>query len=94
MDTPYQDRQSFSHVTGLLSLSSAEVSDPGSLTLNIIQQVSIKFWWHFILSEKRNNNFQSLFIGRSWSQEIGSLKSKQDERTIFQETEWAQGDMQ
>ncbi|CAL8993709.1 unnamed protein product [Prunus brigantina] len=38
MDTPYQDRQSFSHVTGLLSLSSAEVSDPGSLTLNIIQQ--------------------------------------------------------
>nr|XP_028951882.1 65-kDa microtubule-associated protein 8-like isoform X3 [Malus domestica] len=38
MDTPYKDRQSFSHVTGLLSLSSAEVSDPGSLTLNIIQQ--------------------------------------------------------
>ncbi|KAM2334195.1 hypothetical protein ACFXTH_011775 [Malus domestica] len=38
MDTPYKDRQSFSHVTGLLSLSSAEVSDPGSLTLHIIQQ--------------------------------------------------------
>ncbi|CAK7336179.1 unnamed protein product [Dovyalis caffra] len=38
MDTPYKDRHSFSNVTGLLSLSSAEVSDPGSLALNIIQQ--------------------------------------------------------
>ncbi|KAJ9176197.1 hypothetical protein P3X46_011536 [Hevea brasiliensis] len=38
MDTPSEDRRLFSHVTGLLSVSSAEVSDPGSLTLNIIQQ--------------------------------------------------------
>jgi len=39
MDTPYRDRQSFSHVINLLSASSAEVSDPGSLTLEIVQQV-------------------------------------------------------
>ncbi|KAI5595690.1 hypothetical protein POPTR_003G173300v4 [Populus trichocarpa] len=38
MDTPYKDRHSFSNVTALLSLTSAEVSDHGSLTLNIIQQ--------------------------------------------------------
>ncbi|EEF47478.1 PLE, putative [Ricinus communis] len=38
MGTPYGDRRQFSHVTGLLSLSSSEVSNPGSLTLNIIQQ--------------------------------------------------------
>ncbi|KAF9686197.1 hypothetical protein SADUNF_Sadunf03G0133500 [Salix dunnii] len=38
MDTPYKDRRSFSNVTDLLSLSPAEVSGHGSLTLNIIQQ--------------------------------------------------------
>ncbi|KAL6188210.1 hypothetical protein ACLB2K_039603 [Fragaria x ananassa] len=38
MDTPYKDRHLFFHVTSLLSVSSAEVSDPGSLTQNIIQQ--------------------------------------------------------
>ncbi|KAJ6388179.1 hypothetical protein OIU77_026700 [Salix suchowensis] len=38
MGTPYKDRHSFSNVTDLLSLSSAEVSGHGSLTLNIIQQ--------------------------------------------------------
>ncbi|KAL6186341.1 hypothetical protein ACLB2K_042461 [Fragaria x ananassa] len=38
MDTPYKDRHLFFHVTGLLSVSSAELSDPGSLTQNIIQQ--------------------------------------------------------
>lgn len=40
MDTPYEDRQWFSHVTVLLSVSSAEISTPGSLTLDTIQQVS------------------------------------------------------
>ncbi|XP_022775652.1 65-kDa microtubule-associated protein 8-like [Durio zibethinus] len=39
MDTPYGDRYLFSHIIDLLSVSSAEVSDPGSLTLEIIQQV-------------------------------------------------------
>ncbi|XP_021629952.1 65-kDa microtubule-associated protein 8 isoform X2 [Manihot esculenta] len=38
MGTPYEDRRLFSHVTGLLPVSSDEVSDPGSLTLNIMQQ--------------------------------------------------------
>lgn len=38
MDTPYSDRRKFSHVTSLLSVSSAEVSEPGSLTHNIIEQ--------------------------------------------------------
>ncbi|CAJ1851878.1 unnamed protein product [Sphenostylis stenocarpa] len=38
MDTPYNERHSFSHVINLLSLSSAEVTDPGSLTLEIVQQ--------------------------------------------------------
>ncbi|KAH8522498.1 hypothetical protein H0E87_003222 [Populus deltoides] len=38
MDTPYKDCHSFSNVTDLLFLSSDEVSGPGSLALNIIQQ--------------------------------------------------------
>ncbi|XVE92139.1 hypothetical protein REPUB_Repub01dG0071300 [Reevesia pubescens] len=38
MDAPYGDRYLFSHIIDLLSVSSAEVSDPGSLTLDIIQQ--------------------------------------------------------
>ncbi|KDP26794.1 hypothetical protein JCGZ_17952 [Jatropha curcas] len=38
MDAPYADRRLFSHVTRLLSVSSAEVSDAASLTLIIIQQ--------------------------------------------------------
>ncbi|KAI4336589.1 hypothetical protein L6164_015099 [Bauhinia variegata] len=38
MDTPYDERQPFSHVINLLSVSSEEVSEPGSLTLDIIQQ--------------------------------------------------------
>lgn len=42
MDTPYEDRQLFSHVTKLLSVSSAEISNPGSLTLDTIKQVSVR----------------------------------------------------
>ncbi|KAF8040893.1 hypothetical protein BT93_B2957 [Corymbia citriodora subsp. variegata] len=38
MDTPYEDRQLSSHVTYMISVTPAEVSGPGSLTLNIIQQ--------------------------------------------------------
>ncbi|KAE9607979.1 putative microtubule-associated protein, MAP65/Ase1/PRC1 [Lupinus albus] len=38
MDTPYTDRQPFSHVINLLSVSSEEVSEPGSLTLEIVRQ--------------------------------------------------------
>ncbi|KAJ0038763.1 hypothetical protein Pint_23717 [Pistacia integerrima] len=39
MDAPYSDRRQFSHVTNLVSFSSAEVSDSGSLTHNMIEQV-------------------------------------------------------
>ncbi|KAK6930824.1 hypothetical protein RJ641_002617 [Dillenia turbinata] len=38
MDTPDKDRRKFSHVTNLLSISPAEVSNPGSLTAHMIQQ--------------------------------------------------------
>ncbi|KAF7839566.1 65-kDa microtubule-associated protein 8 [Senna tora] len=38
MDTPYDDRKSFSHITGLLLVSSLDVLDAGSLSLDIIQQ--------------------------------------------------------
>lgn len=38
MDTPREDQKPFSHVINLLSCSPAEVSDPGSLTIEIIQQ--------------------------------------------------------
>ncbi|KAM7251846.1 hypothetical protein ACFE04_023729 [Oxalis oulophora] len=38
MDAPYEDRHKFSSVIRLISSSSAEVSDPGSLTLHKIQQ--------------------------------------------------------
>ncbi|KAG7020140.1 65-kDa microtubule-associated protein 8, partial [Cucurbita argyrosperma subsp. argyrosperma] len=39
MDSPYGDRRLFSHVIRLLSVSSPEISDPGSLALCIIEQV-------------------------------------------------------
>ncbi|XP_022726346.1 65-kDa microtubule-associated protein 8-like [Durio zibethinus] len=38
MDTSYGDRYLFSNIIDLLSVPSAEASDPGSLTLDIIQQ--------------------------------------------------------
>ncbi|XP_023002839.1 65-kDa microtubule-associated protein 8-like isoform X1 [Cucurbita maxima] len=38
MDSPYGDRRLFSHVIRLLSVSSPEISDPGSLALYIIEQ--------------------------------------------------------
>ncbi|KAG5605113.1 hypothetical protein H5410_026605 [Solanum commersonii] len=38
MDTPQKDRARFSNVTALISLSSKDISTPGSLTLDIIQQ--------------------------------------------------------
>ncbi|KAI3467698.1 hypothetical protein Pfo_024361 [Paulownia fortunei] len=38
MDTPYEDCQQFLRVTSLLSVASAEISTPGSLTLDIVQQ--------------------------------------------------------
>ncbi|XP_021899615.1 65-kDa microtubule-associated protein 8 isoform X3 [Carica papaya] len=43
MNTPFEDRQPFSHVTNLLSISSTEVSYPGSLTINKIQQADAEF---------------------------------------------------
>ncbi|KAK4413217.1 microtubule-associated protein 8 [Sesamum alatum] len=38
MDTPYEDRQQFLHVTSLSSMVSAEISTPGSLTPDIVLQ--------------------------------------------------------
>lgn len=38
MDTPYEDRQLFSHVMEMSLLSPAEVNDSGRLTLHIIEQ--------------------------------------------------------
>ncbi|KAF8369410.1 hypothetical protein HHK36_032580 [Tetracentron sinense] len=38
MDTSYEDRRLFSHVTALISVSATEISSPGSLTVDIIQQ--------------------------------------------------------
>lgn len=38
MDTPYEDRQLFCHIAGLLSVPLADTFSPGSLTLDTIQQ--------------------------------------------------------
>lgn len=38
MDTPYEDRQLFCHITGLMSVPLSDISSPGSLTLDTIQQ--------------------------------------------------------
>ncbi|XP_043707327.1 65-kDa microtubule-associated protein 8 [Telopea speciosissima] len=38
MDTSYKDRRLFSHVTNFITVSAAEISSPGSLTPDIIQQ--------------------------------------------------------
>ncbi|KAL0335974.1 UNVERIFIED_CONTAM: microtubule-associated protein 8 [Sesamum radiatum] len=40
MDTPYEDCQQFLHVTSLSSMASAEISSPGSLTPDIVLQIS------------------------------------------------------
>lgn len=74
MDTPYKDRHLFFHVTGLLSVSSAEVSDPGSLTQNIIQQVCIRFWWHLNVSENRNNNVHICLKAEAEVKRLDQLK--------------------
>ncbi|CAI9093212.1 OLC1v1028655C1 [Oldenlandia corymbosa var. corymbosa] len=42
MDTPYQDRERFSHVTSLSSVSSSDLCSPGSLTLDIIQKAEVE----------------------------------------------------
>nr|XP_027095666.1 65-kDa microtubule-associated protein 8-like isoform X2 [Coffea arabica]XP_027100333.1 65-kDa microtubule-associated protein 8-like isoform X2 [Coffea arabica] len=42
MDTHYQDRERFSHVTSLSSVSSSDIYTPGSLTLDIIQQAEVE----------------------------------------------------
>ncbi|KAK6922396.1 hypothetical protein RJ641_012903 [Dillenia turbinata] len=42
MDTPDKDCWKFSHVANLLSISSAEVSNPGSLTAHVIQQIELE----------------------------------------------------
>ncbi|KAL4192453.1 hypothetical protein AMTRI_Chr06g172100 [Amborella trichopoda] len=39
MDTPPQDRRLFAHVTNYVSVSAEEISNPGSLALDIINQV-------------------------------------------------------
>lgn len=41
MGTPYEDRRTFSHLSSLLSVSQTDVLEPGSLTINIIQQVCL-----------------------------------------------------
>ncbi|MCL7051122.1 hypothetical protein MKW94_021729 [Papaver nudicaule] len=38
MDTSYEDRRLFSHVTKFISISAVEISTPGSLTLDIIHR--------------------------------------------------------
>lgn len=42
MDTCHEDRERFAHLTELASVPSSEISDPGSLTVDIIQQVEIE----------------------------------------------------
>ncbi|KAG9445984.1 hypothetical protein H6P81_012112 [Aristolochia fimbriata] len=38
MDTSYGERRSFSHITDFISISASEISKPGSLALDIIQE--------------------------------------------------------
>lgn len=88
MDTPYKDRQLFSHVTGLLSVSSAEVSDPGSLTQKIIQQVSIRFWWHINVAENRDNNVHISLKAEAEVKRLDQLKvSKMKELFLKKQNE-------
>lgn len=59
MGTPYNDRRKFSHVTSLLSVSSAEVSEPGSLTHNIIEQAEAEVKR---LDQLKASKMQELFL--------------------------------
>ncbi|KAK8526315.1 hypothetical protein V6N12_020792 [Hibiscus sabdariffa] len=58
-DTSYGDRYMFSHVIDLLSVSSAEVSDPGSLTLDIIQQAEAEVKR---LDQLKSSKMKELFL--------------------------------
>ncbi|ESR51280.1 hypothetical protein CICLE_v10031021mg [Citrus x clementina] len=59
MGTPYNDRRKFSHVTSLLSVSSAEVSESGSLTHNIIEQAEAEVKR---LDQLKASKMQELFL--------------------------------
>ncbi|KAM0965465.1 hypothetical protein TB2_021032 [Malus domestica] len=83
MDTPYKDRQSFSHVTGLLSLSSAEVSDPGSLTLNIIQQASINFDGNSLYRKRVITSFKFVLKAEAEVKRLDHLKASKMKELFF-----------
>ncbi|KAK2443365.1 65-kDa microtubule-associated protein [Trifolium repens] len=72
MDTPYRDRQSFSHVINLLSVSSAEVSDPGSLTLEIVQQTEAEVKR---LDQQKASKMKELFQKKQEELELVCKKS-------------------
>ncbi|WJX33443.1 hypothetical protein P8452_21651 [Trifolium repens] len=72
MDTPYRDRQSFSHVINLLSVSSAEVSDPGSLTLEIVQQTEAEVKR---LDQQKASKMKKLFQKKQEELELVCKKS-------------------
>ncbi|XP_057492882.1 65-kDa microtubule-associated protein 8-like [Actinidia eriantha] len=66
MDTPYIDRQLFSHITSLLSVSSAEISTHGSLTLDIIQQAEAEVKR---LDQLKASKMKELFIKKQFELE-------------------------
>ncbi|XP_074334008.1 65-kDa microtubule-associated protein 8 [Apium graveolens] len=61
MDTPYRYRQLFSHVTSLLSTSSAEILDPRSLTTDLIQQAEVEVKR---LDQQKTTKMKELFVNK------------------------------
>lgn len=61
MDTPYRYRQLFSHVTSLLSKSSAEISNPRSLTTDLIQKAEVEVKR---LDQQKTTKMKELFVNK------------------------------
>ncbi|KAG7029548.1 65-kDa microtubule-associated protein 8, partial [Cucurbita argyrosperma subsp. argyrosperma] len=83
MDSPYGDRRSFSHVIRLLSFSSPEISDPGSLTLYIIEQAEAEVKR---LDQLKASKMKELFIKKQmelediWEIDHANLLTSMDEQ--------------
>ncbi|KAF5952821.1 hypothetical protein HYC85_010765 [Camellia sinensis] len=76
MDTPFEDRQLFCHITNLLlSASSAEISSPGSLTLDIIQQVEAEVKR---LDQLKASKMKELFVKKQFELEEICNRSHMD----------------
>ncbi|KAH9745955.1 65-kDa microtubule-associated protein 6 [Citrus sinensis] len=76
MDSPIQDKNSFSKITSILRLSESEITEPGVLSTEVIEQV----WMHsqlffVLLLEIRSSSFSSLSQASTEVERLTKLKA-------------------